>query len=268
MRLNYKAYPTDYVAELKRSGNRKKAMAFLDYWDDLEAGVCNAIGFYAKMWCVSKSTAHAWIRNFNKEIEKFLSIWRLRNQQHKKYAENSAERLPNGKQTKSASETTEKSTLQKDPRTAAERLPNHIYNIYDDDNIGQTHHLTDKDFNELFFVYRMNYKYAGKKDEAFREYLKARKRIDPKTLVKAAIAYLHDDNVQKKYNLTNFLKNEVYLSYLPNRFEVLIDGEWEAGEYDEDRELFVTDKSEYVLTKARLAELYKEGRLRYATVAA
>ena len=70
MRMNYRVYRADYVNKLKRiDNNRKKAMAFMDYTDDVDMGNVNSIGFYADAWYVSKRTAWKWIKEFKENME-------------------------------------------------------------------------------------------------------------------------------------------------------------------------------------------------------
>ena len=68
MRMNYRVYRADYVKNLKEQGYRKKAIAFMDYTDDMDADNVNSVRFYADIWDVSKSTAWKWIKEFNKYL--------------------------------------------------------------------------------------------------------------------------------------------------------------------------------------------------------
>lgn len=59
-------YDVDYVETLKGSGSRGKfkAMAFLSYLHDTELGQHHTSRYYADVWCVSSSTAWAWLNAF------------------------------------------------------------------------------------------------------------------------------------------------------------------------------------------------------------
>ena len=255
MRMNYRTYPTDYVQELKQLGKRKKARAFLEYWDDMEMGDHHTERFYAESWKVSNSTAHEWIKEFKYEIDLFLNHWHLRNQEHYNYAQKSTEQ-------KSSKSSNYKARIYGKVKNTAEQKPNEVFNIYDDNNIGQMQF--DKHFGDLFFLYRMNTKYGGKKEEAYKEWLKIKDLIDKDQLKRAAILYLHDPHIEKKYNLANFLKNEVYLSYMPKRIKIKIKGEWKVGTYDDKEQVFVADDGyKGLLPPERLAELFAKGDLEF-----
>ncbi len=233
MRQNYKTYPTDYIEELKRKGKRKKARAFFEYWSDMEEGEHNSVRFYANSWEVSVSTAHAWIDEFNREIDLFLDSWHIRNRQHYTYAKNQAEHLPNTSNTCEA----RKQGVSPD---GAEHQPNEVFNIYDDDNGGMKQSF-DKWFEDLYFIYRLNTKHAGRKDKAYDEWQRVRGLVKYENLKLAIMMYLHDPDVQKRFNFANFLKNDVYLAYLPKRIKLLIDGKWVEGEYDDKDRVFRAD---------------------------
>ena len=232
MRQNYKTYPTDYIEELKRKGKRKKARAFFEYWSDMEEGEHNSVRFYANSWEVSVSTAHAWIDEFNREIDLFLSGWQVRNRQHYTYAKNQAERQPN-------TSNTCKAQNQGVSPDSAEHQPNEVFNIYDDDKGAAA--KRDRWFEDLYFIYRLNTKHAGKKEEAYREWELVKDRVGYENMKLAIMMYLHDPEVKRRFNFTNFLKNDVYLSYLPKRIKILIDGKWHVGTYDDESHIFKSE---------------------------
>ena len=256
MRMNYKSYPTDYVQELKQTGNRKKARAFMEYWDDMEHAMHNTIRFYAKSWDVSVGCTANWIKEFNTEIDLFLDHWHIRNTQHYNYAKKSSEQKVNKMNTNEA----QKIGL---CRKVNEHEVNEDFNLYNNNNKG--HFAFDKDFTDLYFIYGANTKYKGKKEEAYKEFLQV-KHIDINLLKLAAMQYLHDPETEgKRYNLANFLKNEVYLAYMPKRIKLTIDGVERKGVYDESTMLFRSQTDEFVgqLSSARLVELYKLGLLKF-----
>jgi len=233
MRNNYKTYPTDYINELKQKGKRKKARAFFEYWSDMEDGEHNSVRFYAKSWDVSVSTAHAWIDEFNYEIDLFLDGWQIRNRQHYTYAKNRTEREPNTSNTCEAQNTGV-------CESGAEHQPNKDFNIYDDD-IGGYRVMEDREFDDLYFIYRMNTKHAGRRDDAYREWKRVGKDIEYEQMKLAIMFYLHDQEISKRFNFANFIKNRVYLNYLPKRMRIKISEEWRVGVYDDKRRVFRSD---------------------------
>ncbi|MEN4053796.1 hypothetical protein [Sulfurimonas sp. NWX79] len=255
--MNYKTYPTDYIQELNTSRGakgRKKSRAFMEYWNDMEFGEHNSYGFYAKSWEVSKSTAHVWIDEFMNEIELFLSHWDIRNKQHYKHAKNQSERLPN----KTNGYKHQNIGVFKE---AQERQPNEALNLNNNNN---THWAFDKDFNDLYFIYGVNTKYKGKKEEAFEEFKQI--DIDINLLKLASMKYLHDPDTEgKRYNLTNFLKNQTYLSYMPKVLKVKINNKWIIGNYDDKNMMFISDDKSFIgsLSANRLIELYQNKELEF-----
>jgi len=67
--MNYSVYRADYVRKLKENYKRKKAMAFMDYSNDVATEDVNSIRFYAEAWDVSKRTAWKWIKEFKDNLE-------------------------------------------------------------------------------------------------------------------------------------------------------------------------------------------------------
>ena len=258
MRMNYKTYPTDYVQELNTNRGvqgRKKSRAFMEYWNDMEFGEHNSYGFYAKSWDVSKSTAHSWIDEFMKEIELFLRHWDVRNRQHYSYAKKSTERQPNETNAYKAQNIGSCQQQQ-------ERQPNEAFNLNNNNNKAKWYFSPE--FNDLYFIYGANTKYKGKKEEAFDVFKDM--DIDVSLLKLAAMRYLHDPDTQnRRYNLTNFLKNEIYLSYLPKKIRITINGVTRVGTYDDKTMLFTSETDKFVgqLSAARLLELYESKALEF-----
>ncbi|MFK5976904.1 MAG: hypothetical protein QM493_10375 [Sulfurovum sp.] len=85
----YDTYPIYYIRQLKRAGRRDMGSSFLDYWDDYRSNDIQANAYYAKCWHnsyksrgkntigISKSTASAWITEFNSVIANFEASWEL-----------------------------------------------------------------------------------------------------------------------------------------------------------------------------------------------
>ncbi len=270
MRLHYKIYPTEYIEELMQVGKRMKARCFMEYWHDVQTRHINSIGFYAKSWGtsekpLSKGTVHKWIMEFAGEINRFNNSHYLTDKGHNdtvleqkntasdSSAKKQSERQVNGKRTNERQQTPTAPSVDKTEETASERQVNKELNINDDDKGDAS--LKKRLFGDLYMIYRLNTKFAGTKEEAYAEYMKLNSSISHKELVTAIILYLHDYSVSKKYNLTNFLKNEIYLNYMDKRIKVLVDGEWITGSYDSEREILTADSgTPYQLTPVRLAE--------------
>ena len=273
----YKSYPSDYVRWLKQNGKRKKASAFMEYFDDSENNEHFSISFYANSWGVSKSTAWHWIQEFKQEINKFNIYWDLKNKQkssqnspqnnssktsQKKFVRTQTERQSNDLENHNTSKAPENSSICDLRKNLAERQPNEVYNIYDDDNKDDS--LRDKHFYDLFFIYRQNYKFAGKRENAYQEYKKIKETIDYEQLKRAIIFYLHDPEIEKRYNFANFLKNQVYLYYIPKKLKVKIKDEWKIGTYNDKEQVFqANDGYIGLLTPERLAELFAKGELEF-----
>lgn len=263
-RLYYRLYPIDYVNELNQKGikGRKKSMAFLIYWHDMEMGHINSVAFYADLWGLAKSTAHKWIIEFTKEAELFLQYWHQKNFLELENDINIPKKTSKKSERKTNDYKAHKYRESVNPNTESERKTNQVINnIYDDDNIIQK---LDKKFNELYSIYRTISTYAGNKKEAFKEWSKIRDKINYEDIKRAVILYLHDPSVIKRYNLANFLKNEVYLFYMPKRLKVKVQGMWITGTYKEQEEIFIADDGEpYKLTQERLAELFSKRELEF-----
>jgi len=73
LRVNSSIIPNDYYLQLfKRGGRRrKKAMAFLSYAMNMQLGIYRSQRFYSDMWGVSPATAHAWVHEFDDELDAF-----------------------------------------------------------------------------------------------------------------------------------------------------------------------------------------------------
>jgi len=259
MRMNYKTYPTDYLQALKQSrgiAGRKKARAFMEYWDDMEHAEHNSYGFYAKSWEVSKSTSFEWIKEFDKEIDLFLCHWQLKNREHTNYAQNTSERLTNKTNALKAHNTGEF-------RESTERLTNEDLNHTNKNT--SSGFLFSKAFNDLFFVYSRNTRYVGNKIDAYEAFCHL--NVDVDLLKLAAMKYLHDKAVDRPVGIKKFLDNEIYLAYLPNYMKVKSADLWYEGIYNNATYEFKTKQGELLGTiePKLLLELYEKKELIYLT---
>jgi len=264
MRIHYAIIATDYYTELCNRGvrGRRKAMAFVTYALDGELGNYHSERFYAEGWRVSPSTAHEWIKEFDAELDRFEAARSFKRSEHKRYVKNLTEQI---EQTKPSKPSTSKARLQrecKEPTEQIEQSKSSKDLLINDDDIRDVE-MKKKCFNDLYMIYRINTKYAGSKEDAYVEYMKLN-HIEHKELVMAIVLYLHDREVEKKYNLANFLRNKIYLNYIDKRIRVKHEGEWIVGMYDSDREV-LTDEfgNNYKLTPARVAEKFGNGEIEF-----
>jgi len=193
IRMNYKMYPIDYIEELKRKGvkGRRKAMAFMAYFHDFQMKEVNSIRFYAEYWNVSHTAVLKWIKEFKEEIERFYAYWSMQNMQHYNSIQN-----PSFQQVSEMfpQKTTENKAKNKHKKTESFQQVSKEFNIYDDNKELSSQNLRKdkREFDEVFFIYRANTKFAGKKDEAFEEYMKIKDKVSLKELLRAIVLYLRD----------------------------------------------------------------------------
>jgi hypothetical protein len=270
MRMNYKSYPTDYIQQLKRErgvAGRKKARAFMEFWDDMEHGDHNSESFYAKSWDISRSTSHEWIKEFKVEMDLFVDHMFLKNQQHYNHAvfptEQNEQQLPSKTSTYKTRNIGTSTTLTEQNE---QTLPREAFNLNNNNPARELRRewWNDGEFEELFFIYSQNTRFVGKKEDAFEQF--TRTEMNSSILILSAVQYLHDPLVGgKHYNLANFLKNETYLSYIPKMIKVRHGDEDIIGEYDRVNQRIIENGSNriIVLTPERLVELFKVGALEF-----
>lgn len=259
-RMNYITIPIDYVRELKNLGKRDKARAFMEYFDDMDVQAVNSFSFYAQSWNVSKSTAHEWIKEFKHEIERFFSYWLIKNSQHYSSVQKSTERLPNDSRTIDTLKSPIESSFKKSSRTLTERLPNEVFNLNNRDNARVNFY--DKAFEDMYLRARRFNKFAGNKEEAYKEYMNNHTHISHSDMAHAYMTYINDPKANGKiFNLTNFMKNNVYVSYLNPRLQVLKDGKMLEGWYDQSKSTLTTDNETLILTKERFIEMVTKGEI-------
>lgn len=270
MRMNYKSYPTDFIQQLKRErgiAGRKKARAFMEFWDDMEHGDHNSESFYAKSWDVSRSTSHDWIKEFKVENDLFIDHLFLKNQQHYSHAVFSTEQNEQRQPSKTSEYKAQNIGLNENITEQNEQhQPREAFNIYNNNTARELRRewWDDAEFQDLFFVYSQNTKFVGKKEDAFEQF--SRVELNSSILLLSAVQYLHDPAVGgKHYNLANFLKNQTYLSYIPKMIKVRHGDQEIIGEYDQINQRIIESGSDriVVLTPERLVQLFKAGALEF-----
>lgn len=263
MNINYRNYPIDYINLLMGQGKRMKARCFMEYQHDVQMEAVNSIGFYSVSWGtkekpMSKGTVHKWIKEFNEQLELHHAARMLHATQHYSYVKNKSERKVNGSGTRKQPQSTETRGLKKMERTASERQVNEVYIIDDDDR------RLRREVDDLYFIYRLNTKNAGKKEEAFEEYKKVHNFATHKDFSTAIVFYLHDSSIERKYNLKNFLKHQIFLNYIPKKIKVLISEQWVEGVYDKERGEFTSQSGEkWQLTTQVLTAKVQKGELEF-----
>jgi len=252
MRINYIKLPTDYVLELKQKGiaGRRKAMAFADYIDDIERGDFNSIRFYANAWNVGKSTAERWIKNFKDEIDLAVAHWELKNNQHYNYEKKQVGQMGHQERDKWDTQEAQANVIcEEKAGQMGHQERDKALNKYDDNNA----RVYERLFDDLFNIYNMNSDFPGSRDKAKDEYIKMCHTVKHIDLVRSTVLYLHDPKRDGKLNnLSNFLKNEVYINYMPKYIRVFTKGVWMQGEYDRDKETFTSTDGEQMKVLAEV----------------
>lgn len=254
-RMNYKTYPTDYVQQLKRERGirgRKKARAFMEYWDDMEHGDHNSERFYANSWDTSNRTAHIWIKEFMQEIDLFLSHWTIRNKQHYSYAQKQS------KQEVSEVSTSESHNIGNDGNYSIQEV-SEVFNINNNKSKAQ---FFDKNFEDMYFRCRYSNKYTGNKESAYIEY-QNHLHVTHNDMAYAYMIHSNDPQTNGKiYNLTNFMKNQAYLNYLNPQIEINKDGAKIIGYYNQSKGTVNTDDNlQYTITKEKFASMVASGEI-------
>ena len=259
--------PIDYIESLKAKGNRKKARAFMEYFYDMDSEEDNSYGFYAKSWEVSKSTAYAWVDEFNRECELFISHWELKNKRHYSYAKNTAERQPNDSRTKKEALKPNNTDFKETNKTATERQPNKALNI---DIVVESDFATDGEFNAYYSELRfIAGKYVGGKEQTYRSYMKVKDFLNMKVLVKAYKEYVKSVNTYNKEKIqgfSKFIENDMYLAFLPKKIKVISEQGVFEGHY-ENETLKTTDGRCLGITHSKYIEFLKNQKIDFLEVA-
>jgi len=258
--MNYILIPIDYVRELKSVGNRAKARAFVEYYDDYETSDVNSFGFYAKSWGISKTQVQAWIKEFKGEIERYFSYWLIKNSQHYSSVQKQTDRQPTEYRPMNTPKTPIVSGLEKSDRPMTDRAPTEAFNI--NNNKSGRVNFYDKDFEDLYIRAKYSYKFAGYKDEAYEEYMSSHQHIAHTDMAFAYMLHVNDPQCKGRiYNLANFMRHQIYIAYLIPRIQVIKDGVTLEGWYDKDKNILTTDKEEWKLTQDRFRDKVAKGEI-------
>ena len=234
--FRYTKSPTAYSDTLRNKGQRAKARAYWEYSYDIECGEENSLRFYAKSWGVSKTTAARWVDDFEEKYSIFIAAMDLYNMQQNKHAKKEGGHNRDSSEEENSPETTCTPQTQEPHGTAGGQQGDKALNKYNN-NI----RMKEKLFSDLFSIYNMNTDFPGSKDKAREQYLNMHEGVEHKDLIQAAVMYLHDPIREGRLmNLSNFLKNEVYINYLPKYIRVFTKGKWIDGEYDRKNEVFTS----------------------------
>ena len=261
VRMGYISVPIDYIRELKNSGKRDKARAFMEYFDDMNTNSINAFSFYAHSWGISKTQTQTWIREFKNEIERFFSFWLIKNSRHFSSVQNSTDRQPTDHRPIDTLKTPITSTLQKNHRPMTDRPPTEAFNLNNNNNSARVN-FYDPEFEDLYLRAKHSYKFAGNKEDAYEEYITNHIHISHTDMAYAYMMHVNDPQCKGKfYNLANFMKNQIYIAYLLPRIRVMKDGKMLGGWYDKDNERLETEDGGWKLTKERFREKVTKGEI-------
>ena len=253
-RKNYISVPIDYVRQLKSSNKRKKARAFMEYFDDVDVGEHNAVRFYARSWDVSVSTSHGWIDDFNREIDKFFNFWQLKNARHYSSVKNQSEQKPNTSNTYQADKLKELADL-------PEHQTNEVFNINTTTSNEIINPNLDIPFVRLMNELKTGFKNIGNIEDSYKAYLGVKNIIDSANLIKAYKKYAGDVAFNKRVGLAKFINQMIYMSYCTPTVKITVDNDTYEGVYDKEHErLLVGDKS-LKCTEDRYSELNQSGNI-------
>lgn len=267
MHIRYMNFPTQYAEELRNKGQRNKARAFWEYCYDIEKGEYNSLRFYGQSWGISKTQAGTWIDDFKIQYDLYHDAWKLLNHYgHSSIKKTTCQSGQQDADTKNADKLNKIGVCNDTTCQIGQQDADKVLNPYDsNDSAGNNFQwFNHPEFNDLFFVYSQNTRFAGKKEEAYIQF--TRTEMNPSILILSAVQYLHDPLVGgKHYNLANFLKNETYLSYIPKMIKVQHGDQEIIGEYDRVNNRIIENGSNrmIVLTPERLVELFKVGALEF-----
>ena len=258
MRIHYKIIANDYYVELCQKGlkGRKKACAFLMYAMDGELGNYMSERFCAKVWGVSPSTAHGWIKDFDKELDLFEAARVLKRNDHKSYVKNQAEQIEQSKPSKTTSSVNAVDEVWVSEAEQIEQSKSSkdilIYNI--------NNTLRKKIAEDFFFIYRINNaKYTGERNKAIEAYMSV-ENATPNQLLVALHAYSKYED--KRVGAYKFISDMVYLDYMKIRMNIKIDEKFVDGLYDSYTKIFTDDRgNKYSLTSDRIIEKLSSGEL-------
>ena len=261
-RQGYMITPTDYRNELKNKGQRLKAMAFIDYYDDYEKDEINSQRFYAKAWNVSKTTVQNWIKEFHKETLLFKDYWTLKNNAKNQPDHQLTTNRPQKKPLQPYN-----TEFKKDERPLPDQhltKDKIIYNNNTPTIIFTEDTEFDKYFNELRFI---NKRYAGSKDKAYKSYLQVKEYLNIKILVKAYRSYITEvkDSNDKGIGFSRFIDENLYLPYLPKEITVTKDNDTIEGVYENEK--LSTDTGVYEFSSFRYLEKLKNKEITFREVA-
>jgi len=258
IRINYIIMPIDYVRELNNKGNRKKASAFMEYFNDMDMDDINAIRFYAKSWEVSHTTVMRWVDEFKHEIERFFSLWQLKNSAYNSSIKKTMFHQCDTDVPKDIEQTTEKSSFKKNSVPPVFHECSKVFNI---NNNKQKRF--DKNFEDMYGKCRFSNKYTGNKEQAYEEYMLNHQHISHIDMAYAYMIHSNDPQTNgKTYNLTNFMKNQAYLNYLKPKIEIKKGEKLIVGYYDQSLGTVITDENiQYTITKEKFASMVASGEI-------
>lgn len=223
--------PSDYYRELKfKKNNRPKARAFMEYYDDMDLGEHNSVRFYATSWGIAVGTAHGWIDDFKREIDKYYATRQLRSDGHYSYAKNENERTEqNEVNKKELSNTDNIDTSKVSNEQTEQNQMNKGLNASISNNINaDSNESTDKTFDKVHKNYSTNFeilwnrydKKSSNKGRSQTIYNRRWKNTDIKIMLEAIDKYKASIDLTYLKDFDGFL-NGLIDTYIPKRAWVL-----------------------------------------------
>lgn len=223
--------PSDYYRELKfKKNNRPKARAFMEYYDDMDLGEHNSVRFYATSWGIAVGTAHGWIDDFKREIDKYYATRQLRSDGHYSYAKNENERTEQNQMNKKELSNTDNIDTSKVSNEQTEQNQmNKGLNASISNNINaDSNESTDKTFDKVHKNYSTNFeilwnrydKKSSNKGRSQTIYIRRWKNTDIKIMLEAIDKYKASIDLTYLKDFDGFL-NGLIDTYIPKRAWVL-----------------------------------------------
>jgi hypothetical protein len=267
--------PCDYFRELKRSAKRKKARAFMEYYDDADLGEFNSVRFYAKSWDVGIGTAHGWIDDFKTEIDRYYASRQLLNTEHYTSVRNKTEQHEqkemNTKNVNEAQniEDMNNTTEQNEHEELNKGYNASIYNI-NADSKESPNKKSKTEYSESFLRAWNEYdkrnsdgKRVGNKIRSYSIWKRRFKHTDVKLIIEAIKEYKASlEEWRDIKDFDGFLNGMIDI-YLPQRSWVITKSKEKVfGHYYESKDVFVFDGGgERPITKEKMEELLQENKI-------
>lgn len=247
--------PSDYYRELKfKKNNRPKARAFMEYYDDMDLGEHNSVRFYATSWGIAVGTAHGWIDDFKREIDKYYATRQLRSDGHYSYAKNENERTEQNEVNKKELSNTDNIDTSKvsNEQTEQNQMNKGLNASISKDIYVESKDIDkDKSFTKNKIAYSNKFeicwqeydKKKGNKPKAFNIFEKKLKGIDQDLIIEAIREYKATKEEWRDLKDFDGFLNGMIDIYLPKRAWVLDKhGNKHIGHFYDSKNLFISNE--------------------------